>query len=234
MKRLAPVVVACAAVLAFAPGASARVVELGNDTTPAKSKCPDNPCEVIGRVTGYQGRSDQATNPFTVPRAGKIVAFTVTLAKLEQNQMSYFTNLYGGSPSVRLTILRKGKRKKSRLDHRVMSQSRTYSVEHFLGSTPSFALSQPLTVRRGYIVALTIPTWAPAFARDLSKSNWWRSSRRKKNCDNVTQRAAQQTIGNVSTYGCTYHTARLLYTATYVPDPQPTDQAPRTPRRTTR
>jgi len=225
MKRLAPAAVACALLaLALAPGASARVIELGSDPTPAKSKCPANPCEVVGRVTGYQGRSDQTTNPFIAPSDGKIVAFTITLAKLEQNQMSYFTNLYGGAPQARITILRKGKRKKSRLDHRVMSQSKIYSLEHYLGSTPSFALSQPLSVRKGYFVALTIPTWAPAFARDLSKSNWWRSSRRKKNCDDVTQHAAQLTIGNITTYGCTYHTARLLYSATFVTTPQPTDQ----------
>ena len=96
MKRLAPAAIACALLaLALAPGASARVIELGADNTPAKSKCPDNPCEVVGRVTGYQGRSDQTTNPFIAPSDGKIVAFTITLAKLEQNQISYFTNLYG-------------------------------------------------------------------------------------------------------------------------------------------
>ena len=231
MKRLAPAAIACALLaLTLAPGASARVIELGSDPTPAKSKCPDNPCEVVGRVTGYQGRSDQTTSPFIAPSDGKIVAFTISLAKLEQNQISYFTNLYGGVPQARITILRKGKRKKSRLDHRVMSQSKIYSLQHYLGSTPSFALSQPLSVRKGYFVALTSPTWAPAFARDLSKSNWWRSSRRKKHCDDVTQHAAQLTIGNVTTYGCTYHTARLLYTATFVTTPQPTDQTPRTRR----
>jgi hypothetical protein len=223
MKRL-PLLIAAGAMLALAPGASAKVVELGADPTVAKSKCPANPCEVVGRVTGYQGRSDQQSNPFFIRRDGKIVAFTVTLAKLEQNQLQYFTNLYGGSPQVRLSILRVGKGRKKRLDHRLIAQTKAYDVTHFLGSSPSFALSTPLTVHRGYIVALTIPTWAPAFARDLSRSNWWRSSRRKKHCNDVTQRAAQVTIGNVMIYGCTYHTARLLYTATFVPDPQPTDQ----------
>jgi hypothetical protein len=225
VKRLATLAVA-AAVLALAPAAQARVVELGSTTSPAKSKCPNNPCEVVGRVTGYQGRSDTARNPFRVPRAGNIVAFTVNLAKLQQNQIDYFSNLYGGQPQVRLSILRKGKRKKSRLNHRLMSQSKTYDVSHFFGSTPTFALSRPLRVRRKYIVALTIPTWAPVFARDLSRSNWWRAGRRKKHCNDVTQNANQEQVGEVMTYGCTYHTARLLYTATYVPDPSPTDQTP--------
>jgi hypothetical protein len=230
VKRLALIAVAGAA-LALAPPASARVIELGATTSPAKSKCPGNPCEVIGRVTGYQGRSDATRNPFVVPHAGNIVAFTVTLAKLQPTQIDYFSNLYGGQPQVQLSILRRGKKKKKRLDHRLMAQSKTYDLTHFFGSSPSFAFSRPLRVRRKYIVALTIPTWAPVFARDLSRSNWWRASRLKRHCDQVTQHADQDQVGQVARYGCTYHTARLLYTATYVPDPSPTDQTPTPPRR---
>jgi hypothetical protein len=66
-----------------------------------------------------------------------------------------------------------------------------------------------------------VPTWAPAFARDLSKSNWWRSSRRKGHCDNVSQHTEMESVGRVGTFGCTYHTARLLYSATYVQTPTP-------------
>lgn len=211
-------------VLAAAPGASARVIELGAGAAPAASKCPADPCEVVGRMTGYQGRSDRMRNPFVVRRDGKIVAFTVTLAKLEQNQIAFFNDLYGAPAQVRLSVLRRGKRRKTRLDHRLRAQSKTYRVDRYLGSTPTFALDRPLTVRRGYIVALTVPTWAPAFARDLARSNWWRSSRRKGDCDNVSQRAAMERLERVSVFGCTYHTARLLYTATYVPDPRPTSR----------
>jgi hypothetical protein len=209
-------------VLAAAPGASARVSELGSGAGPAASRCPANPCEVVGRITGYQGRSDRVRNPFIVPRAGRIVAFTVTLSRLEQNQVTFFNDLYGAPASVRLSILRKGRRRATRLDHRLMAQSRVYRVDRYLGSSPSFALDEPIPVRRGYIVALTSPTWVPAFARDLSRSNWWRSSRRRGACDNVSQRAAMETRRRVTVFGCTYHTARLLYTATYVPDPRPT------------
>jgi hypothetical protein len=229
VKRLALTAVVAAA-LVLAPAASARVVELGATTSPAKSNCPNNPCEVVGRVTGYQGRSDTARNPFVVPREGNVVAFTVNLAKLQQNQIDYFSNLYGGQPQVKLSILRKSKRRKSRLNHRLITQSKTYDLSHLFGSSPTFALGKPLHVRHGYLVALTIPTWAPVFARDLSRSNWWRASRRKKHCDEVTQHADIEQDGQTSIFGCTYHTARLLYTATYVPDPTPTDQTP-TPRR---
>jgi hypothetical protein len=230
VKRLVTAL-AVAGLLALAPSASARVVELGSGAAAAKSNCPTNPCEVVGRVTGYQGRADTVKNPFQVGQDGVVVAFTVQLAKLEQNQIEFFTNLYGSPPQVRLSILRKGKRKKIRLDHRLIAESRAFQVERFFGSSPTFALPEPLRVRRGEIVALTIPTWAPAFARDLSRSNWWRSSRRKGDCDDVSQRSQFGLEGTVRVFGCTYHTARLLYTATFIPNPQPTDQAPPTPRR---
>jgi hypothetical protein len=224
MKRLIPL--ACVlGLLALPQGASAKVVELGDGAGPAKSNCPNDPCEAIGRVTGYQGRSGTISNPFRIPRSGKIVAFTITLAKVTAQQIDFFNGLYGSPPSVRLAILRKSKKRKTRLSHRLIRQSKVYNVEHYLGSTPSFALDQPLVVKRGYLVGITVPSWVPAFAfSGLSSKNWWRSSRKKGDCRNATQRAAQQHVGGTRTYGCTYHKARLLYTATYVPDPRPTDR----------
>src|SRR3954468_20609511 len=221
MKRLI-LLVCVLGMLALPQFASARVVELGANAGPAKSNCPSDPCEAIGRVTGYQGRSGSVTNPFRIPRSGKIVAFTITLAKVSSTQVTFFNGLYGSPPSVRLAILRKGKKRKTRLQHRLIRQSKVYDVQHYLGSTPSFALDQPLVVKRGYLVGITVPSWVPAFAfSGLSSKNWWRSSRHKGDCRNATQRAAQQHPGSKRDYGCTYHKARLLYTATYVPDPRP-------------
>jgi len=224
MKRLT--LLACVlGLLALPQAASAKVVELGAGAGPAKSNCPKDPCEAIGRVTGYQGRSGSLSNPFRIPRSGKIVAFSITLASVTPQQVDFFNGLYGSPPSVRVAILRKSKRKKSRLSHRLIRQSKVYDVRHYLGSTPSFALDQPLVVKRGYLVGITVPSWVPAFAfSGLSSKNWWRSSRHKGDCRDATQRAAQQHVGGTRTYGCTYHKARLLYTATYVPDPRPTDK----------
>jgi hypothetical protein len=70
---------------------------------------------------------------------------------------------------------------------------------------------------------LTVPTWTPSLALGLGRGNWWRSSRRKGSCSNVSQRAQQQSVGGIRNYGCTYFTARLTYSVTYVPDPRRTD-----------
>ena len=79
----------------------------------------------------------------------------------------------------------------------------------------------------GSIVALTVPSWAPAFAVDLGRDFSWFSSRHKteepdqsgSRCGDVSQDAAQEAVGGLRRYECRYRTARLLYTATFVPDP---------------
>jgi hypothetical protein len=212
--------------LVLAPAATARVVELGAEVDPvAKPSCPEN-CQGLGFVTGYMGNAGKGSNPMMVPRRGKIVAFTIALGKPNAEQLDFFEDLYGSPPSVRLSILRKGKKRRTRLTHRLLRQSPVFRVDRYLGSTPTFALDAPIKVSKGHIVALTVPTWVPAFAVGLPRSNWWRASRRKGRCDNVSQRAAQQSIGSVVTFGCTYHEgARLMYSATYIPNPRPTDES---------
>jgi hypothetical protein len=224
MKRLvllAPVLAA----LALPAGASAKVVELGAGATPdAKPDCPQpDQCQVAAKVTGYMGRSGALKSPFVIPRAGVIVAFTVDVGNPSETQLNFFKQNFGEIPYVRLSILRKGKKRKRRLDHRVMAQSRRYRVDRYFGSRPTFAFSHPLRVHRGYIVALTVPTWAPVFAPNLPRGNWWRSSRRKGECGDVTKGTPLEERLQLFRFGCTYFGARLLYTATYIPDPRRTD-----------
>ena len=94
-----------------------------------------------------------------------------------------------------------------------------FQLTPYFGSTPTFALSRPLTVKPGYVIALNVPTWAPAFAVGLGNDEVWRSSRDPAHCDDVQQKAAQTTRGKTATYSCLYRTARLMYTVTFIPDP---------------
>ena len=212
--------------LALAPPASARVVELGAGSSQAAvSACPNSPCRAVYQVTGYQGRSGNLRNPFIIRRDGYLVAFTVTLPELAENQIESFNTRFGGPPEVRLATLRRGDKRKTRLNHRLLRQSEIFAVEDYLGSSPTFVFQQPLRVKKGNIVALTVPTWLPALAADLGAGNWWRSSRLKGECgtdEELSPPSAQQELRDIIRYGCTYKRARLLYTATYVPDPRPT------------
>lgn len=212
--------------LAVAPAASARVTELGDGATPTgKPSCPAsgaNECQAVGRVTGYMGRSGDKTNPFIIPHAGRLIAFTIALGNPSSKEKAFFNDLYGGPPQVRISVLRAGKGR-NRLTHRLLRQSGRVRVDRYFGSSPTFVFGRPIRVSRGNRIALTVPTWTPSLALGLGRSNWWRSSRKKGSCSNVSQRAQQQFVGGLRNYGCTYFTARLTYSVTYVPDPRRTD-----------
>jgi hypothetical protein len=217
-----------AAVLALPAGAQAKVIELGAGGSPAAaSNCPNDPCVAAYQVTAYQGRAGSLKNPFVVPRPGKIVAFTVSLGKLTDTQIEFFDGRFGDDPQVQLSILRRSTKKGKKGNHRLMRQSEVYDVSRFLGSAPTFALDEPLKVGKNARVALTVPTWAPVLDTvDLARSDWWRASRGKDDCgkdDKLSPPSVQDEIGDVVDYQCTYFNSRLLYTATYVPDPKPTD-----------
>lgn len=227
MKRtllLLPVLVAA---LVFAPAASARIVELGAVADAVNPSCPADPCEAAVRVTGLQGRAAGGPkNPYYIRRSGYVVAFTVTLAAPTAEQVAFFNDNFGSPAEVGLSVLRKSDKKKTRLNYRLVNQSQLFEVENFFGSKPTFVLDQPMRVRKTNWIAITVPTWAPIFANNLTRSDWWRSSRAKNSCE--TPRSLRQfamtELREVNMFGCTYSGARLLFTATYVPDPKPTVQ----------
>jgi hypothetical protein len=214
--------------LSLPSGAQARVIELGaGGSPPAASHCPNDPCVAAYQVTAYQGRSGTLKNPFVVPRAGKIVAFTVTLGKLTPTQIEFFNGRFGDDPQVQLAILRRSKTKGKLGNHRLMRQSEVYDVTRFLGSSPTFALDEPLAVGKDARVALTVPTWAPVLDTvELTGTDWWRASRAKDECgkdDELSPPSVQNEVGEIVDYKCTYFKSRLLYSATFIPDPKPTD-----------
>jgi hypothetical protein len=206
--------------LVFAAPASAKVREVGtyDDAPFPTAGCPDN-CQAVGAVTGYQTQIGTHKNPYVINRKGKIVTFTIKLGKPNAEQTQFFTNLFGGTPQARLALLKPGKKR-----HRAQlkAQSQLFDLGPYLGSTPTFALDKPLVVaEKGWILALTVPTWVPSFAVNLSSDQTWRSPRPENDCNGTTSSTAR-TVGNVREYRCFYRTARLLYSATFVPDPKPT------------
>ena len=183
------------------------------------ASCPAN-CQAIGQVTGYQVEIGKSKNPFVIHRPGSLVALTIRLGKPNASQTQFFTNLFGGQPQVRLVLLKPVPKTKT-LAATLAAESEVFNLGPYLGSTPTFALASPIKVQPGWIVGLTVPTWAPAFAVGIGSDQAWRSSRSKSNC-NSQQSAAQQTIGSTRSYQCLFRTARLLYSVTYIPTPKPT------------
>ncbi len=191
-------------------------VVLGQTSTVPDPSCPGLPCQAIGSVTGFQVSNGQTRSPFIVPHSGTIRAWTLTLAQPTNKQRSFFNGFFGTPPEARLSILRRipGTNPPR---YNLRSQGSVKVLTPYLGQTVKFGAS--LEVEKGDIVAVTVPTWAPAFAQELPSNEVWRASRAPGTCTNSTdirQGEPLEKVGTRATFGCKYSTARLLYTATLV------------------
>ncbi|MGN6275514.1 MAG: hypothetical protein ACTHNP_06225 [Solirubrobacterales bacterium] len=191
-------------------------VILGSTATQPDPSCPNLPCQAVGSVTGFQVDNGQTKLPFLVPHDGTIKEWTLTLAQPTNSQRSFFNGFFGTPPEARLAILRRvpGTNPPRYVLRR---QGSIKVLSPYLGQT--IKVGSNLKVEKGDIVGLTVPTWAPAFAQELSATNVWRASREPGTCKNATdirQGEPQEKLGSRAIYGCKYTTARLLYTATLV------------------
>jgi hypothetical protein len=219
-----------------ADSAPVRVVVLGQTATTPPPSCPGKiangvpviPCRVEGHVTGFQSTASGVAAPYEAPFDGKVVAWSITLSRPSHkesastaDEVGFFNGLLGKPSEARIGILRPVEGSKPP-KFTLVRQSPIQILNHYFGSKVVFALDHPLTVLQGQVVALTVPTWAPMFAFNVSGENTWRGSRLPKHC---SQRAdiqgghPQQGVGKTKTYGCFYSKARLLYTATLVKQP---------------
>ena len=233
---LALLVAAAAAVLATvlgagSAGAALRVVVLGA-AAPATPSCPTT-CQAIGKTTGFQTSITGSRNPFVVSFRGRIVAWSIKTGapstkpnpnNNNQSDYDFFTKTFGGSPKARISVLKPimKKVKQGKPIYKLKSQSPVEDLSAYLGQTTTFTLDTPLRVKPNNVVALTVPTWAPAFAINQSANTKWQASRKKGKCNETPDILAgtpQDVQGSQRAYGCVYNTARLLYSATVVADP---------------
>jgi hypothetical protein len=211
-----------AALLALAPAAAAEIVEVGRADVAATPSCPTAPCLAVSRTTGYQAKVGVTRGLVTVPADGRIVAWTVTLGKPGPKQAAFFDDTLGGKSRAGITVLRPGRR----LFARVVSHSPVQRLDRWFGTTVQFPLSRALNVRKGYVIALTVPTWAPALAVGFGNDTSWRASRPRTSCDETGRQTAQLRLRDLSRYECLYRTARLTYSATLITTPKPPERAP--------
>src|SRR6201990_3029164 len=220
---LGAIAVALVALVAVANGAEVEKTPVPRAQTAATPdpSCPDQPCQAVGSVTGFQVSNGQAQNPFLVQTAGTIKAWTLTLAQPTNSQRSFFNGFFGTPPEARLAILRRipGTNPPR---YNLRRQGAVKVLTPYLGQTVKFGSS--LKAERGDIIGITVPTWAPVFSQGLAAKNVWRARRETGACTNSTdirQGQPQEVPGKRSTYGCKYTTARLLYTATLVEEGGP-------------
>jgi hypothetical protein len=223
MKRLVPLVFACLS-LAAASSAGATVREVGQPEPFPAASCPES-CQAIAQVSGYNAEIGKSKNTFRINRPGRVVAFTMRLGQPNADQLNYFKTTFGAASQARVSILKPARTKQR---HRLLQQSELFNLEPYFGTTPTFALKRSLPVLKGNIIAVTVPTWAPAFAHGLPNDNAWRSSQHDDQCTSATPPpAAQMSINSLRVYGCFFRTARLLYSVHFVLDPTPKQTARR-------
>lgn len=197
--------------------------EYGLEPSPRpKPDCPETPCRATGHLTGYQAQTLRGDRVAEYPtrvrrRNGWLVGFSLTLGKPTRKQIRFFNALWGKPASARISILdperAKGDRKNKKQRFRLHNQSEVVELEPFFGKKAWFALKKRIHVSKRQIIALTLPTWAPALATDLRGKERWRSSRNRRHCEDHTRSAARQTVGKLRDYRCVHSTARLLFTA---------------------
>ncbi|MBA2517817.1 MAG: hypothetical protein H0V22_10995 [Solirubrobacterales bacterium] len=207
------------AVLGGAPSpAAARILEIGQSAQPLVPSCPATPCFALSRTTGYQAKAAAERGIHTVPEDGRLVAWSITLGRTGPRQSAYFERQFGGTASAGITIIRPG----HKLYARTLAGSPVQKLEPYFGSTVQFALEQSIEVKKGWIVALTVPTWAPALATGFGNDHSWRaSSRRGGACKDQQTQLPQTEAGKITRYRCLFRTARLAYSATLVTAPVP-------------
>jgi hypothetical protein len=227
MMRKTPAAIAAVVATTIAlPGlAVAALSEIGTvqgESAMPEPACPAKPCLAISRTTGYQVKVGAQRDTHVVKEDGRIVAWTIKLSRPGEKQIEFFEKNLGGESTAQLTVLRPGRK----LYGRILAQGEPVALKPYFGQTAQFALQQSIPVKKGNVIAISVPTWAPALSINQPGTVSWRASRPKGGCNDFAKPTAQTGTANVTRFFCLYRTARLTYSATIVSDPTPRGGTP--------
>ena len=211
-----------------ASAAPKETVVLGQDANMPDPLCPQT-CQAIPSVTGLQNNLPTGTSPFRMPFNGYVTAWKIYLSKPSKSQRDFFNNMFGSPPQAGISVLRKKTVSGGRAKYELKKASPVEGLNSVLGTSPSFKLKKPMKVNKGSMVALTVPTWAPALASYntmTSAGNTWRASRDPGTCGDADIKfvTPQTTTGSLRYYSCEFKQSRLLYTVKVTSSVGPTVQ----------
>jgi len=206
---VAPLLALVALAIPSVAGAVLATLTAPSDPTATES-CPGTAtlaCTVVSRTTAIQEQVLDTPTPFKVTTAGRVVGWQITLSAPTASQTKYFDAKEGGAPQAALAIIREVKG----LDYKLEYQSPLVRLTPYFGHTATFALPTSVAVNPGDVLALTVPTWAPALELNAGRKSAWRASRGRSHCGDVTSQTAQSFAGGVAEYYCIYRTALIAY-----------------------
>jgi hypothetical protein len=213
-RLLAGALAAAGLAVALPATADARLEEIGKLERGVQGSCPRQ-CLAIPRTTGYQAKIGPNRGAYLVPRDGRIVAWTLSLGKPGPNQTKFFNERLGGEAQAALAILQPGEK----LTHSVVAKSPLEKLTPWFGMYVQFPLEETIPVKKGQLLALSVPTWAPALQVNLGADTSWRSSRERGKCNDTADQSALVGSRESAQFFCLYRTARLTYSATLVSTP---------------
>jgi hypothetical protein len=202
------------------PRALAAALEhlgLAGSSSSVAPACPGTPCEVITATPGFQVAITGRHDAMVVQRPGRVTSWSIVLGAITPAQVAFFDRVAHGPAEAGLVILRQG----AAYRYRVTDASPLVPLARYFGRTMTFDLVRPLRASPGDVVALAVPTWAPALAVALDAGTAWRASRPRGACTDLFTPTAQVVTGALTKYQCVYHTARLTYGATVADDAPP-------------
>jgi len=222
MRRLYSALAATILLALLVPaGAGARMIELGASSEVVAPSCPVTPCLAVTRTTGFQYTARTRRSIFVSSVTGRVVAFTVRLGSPTARQIAFFNQQAGGVARARVAVLRPERAlTRGQVRYKLNAQSEDFLLQPYFGRTAQFPLRLSLLVRRGYTVAISVPTWAPILAvSGLDNTFAWRSSRIKPCSTNPERQPPHTTAGSIREYFCLYRPAKLTYTTTIISTP---------------
>lgn len=218
-RRFLPFLAAVAALLGAAPAGAAisEISPLGENRAGCPGFAAKDCAIIVVRQTGFQAKVGP-TRAFTTAKTdGRLVAWSVSLFGTSESDTKKLSDGYGGTPKIAPVVL--NGLGKSR--YRVVQKGALVDVSDYLGTTPTFALEQSLPVKKGQVIGLTIPTWAPILQLGMGSDTSWRSSRPLKEtvAGNFSRQRALVGETTDAGFGALYQRARLAYSAYIVPTP---------------
>jgi len=215
MMRFRLALCAATAAVVLSPATAVAMMDsVPAEASTAKASCPANPCLAISRTIGYQAKVGEKRGLMTVPRSGRIVSWTITLGNPGKKQIEFFDQKLGGASEASLAVLRFGRK----LRARIVTVAPPVKLKQYFGRTVEIPLEKTIEVKKGWVLGLSVPTWAPALAVGLGGDTSWRASRKKGACDDTqTQTAAPE--NSVPQFYCLYRTAQVTYAARIISTP---------------
>ena len=174
-----------------------------------RADLPGSPCQAVSRTTGYQAKV--VDEPRHVRRARRRQDRRVDDHARHARQAP--DRLLRRTTSAAASARPDGPApRQARCSAAWSARARSSSSRRTSAQTVQFPLDRALAVKKGYVVALTVPTWAPALTPLLDDGSSWRASRAPRASATTTDaRPRRRSSAQLAQYRCLYRGAADLH-----------------------